>query len=384
MLNRKSRNNINIKRQRNGTILSSPDKGIMVTVTFLLVIGGMAIFSASSAKAISLGLSPTYFILRQFAYTIAGVFCLIWLSNYDYKQLSKHSITFAWVVVGLLLLIYIPGIGVNTNEASRWLALGPVQFQPSELAKPAVILLLANAFSQDAKIFVQEKMKYYLPIMVMIICIYKQPNLSMLLLLFGSGTVMYFCACMDWKKLATVISVAILAIVSTMHGYQKTRLTTWLDPMADQLGKVYNIIQSLIAFSSSGFFGVGYGNSIQKLGWLPECHTDFIYAIIAEEMGFITCILIIGLFWTLIQRGIIISSRCPDIFGKLVAIGIAFSIGIQAFINMGVTCGLLPATGVPLPFISYGGTSIIVSLSMIGILLNISKKRIKKISRYDN
>ena len=161
--------------------------------------------------------------------------------------------------------------------------------------------------------------------------------------------------------------------------YQMQRLITWRHPEADPLGAGYNIIQSLIAFASGGFSGVGYGGSIQKLSYLPECHTDFILAIIAEEMGLVGCLLIIGLFFTFMQRGFVIASKCPDMYGKLLAVGITFSITFQAFMNISVASSFLPATGVPLPFISYGGSSLIVSMIMVGILLNISKKKIKKI-----
>ena len=165
--------------------------------------------------------------------------------------------------------------------------------------------------------------------------------------------------------------------------YQKERLLVFMNPELTRLSSGYNIIQSLIAFASGGFSGVGYGGSIQKLSYLPECHTDFIFAIIAEELGFVGCVLVIGLFFTFMQRGFLIAARCPDMYGKLLAVGITFSIVFQAFMNMSVASSFLPTTGVPLPFISYGGSSLIVSLIMVGILLNISKKRIKKIrNRY--
>ena len=162
------------------------------------------------------------------------------------------------------------------------------------------------------------------------------------------------------------------------------RINVWLNPGSDAQGKGYNIIQSLIAFASGGFSGTGYGGSIQKRAYLPECHTDFIFAILAEEFGFLGCIFIIGLFVALVYRGLRISKRCPDLYGKLLAIGITVIFGFQAFLNMSVASSLLPVTGVTLPFISYGGTSIIVSLAMVGILLNISKQRIKKIRTENN
>ena len=172
--------------------------------------------------------------------------------------------------------------------------------------------------------------------------------------------------CDTWKK--TIIKP-----------YQIERIMMWRHPETDPQGAGYNIIQSLIAFASGNLTGVGYGGSIQKLYYLPECHTDFIFAVFAEEMGLVGSLLIIGLFFTFIQRGIVIAGKCPDMYGKLLAIGITFTIGFQAFLNMSVASSFLPATGVPLPFISYGGSSLIVSLCMVGILLNISKKRIHTI-----
>ena len=157
------------------------------------------------------------------------------------------------------------------------------------------------------------------------------------------------------------------------------RITVWLNPGSDAQGKGYNIIQSMIAFASGGFSGTGYGGSIQKLADLPECHTDFIFAIIAEEFGFLGCLFVTALFVALVLRGLRVAKRCPDMYGKLIAIGITIIFGFQAFLNMSVASSFLPVTGVTLPFISYGGTSIIVSLAMVGILLNISKQRIQRI-----
>ena len=157
-----------------------------------------------------------------------------------------------------------------------------------------------------------------------------------------------------------------------------------MHPDADPLGAGYNIIQSLVAFASGGLYGVGYGSSKQKLAWLPEAHTDFIYAVIGEEHGFIGCLLIICLFWTILQRGFIIASKCQDMYGKLLALGLTFSICFQGFLNMWVASSFVPATGVPMPFISYGGSSVMVSLWMVGILLNISKDNVKRIRNYTN
>ena len=169
-----------------------------------------------------------------------------------------------------------------------------------------------------------------------------------------------------------------------LQPYQLQRITIWLHPESDPLGAGYNIIQSMVAFASGGLWGSGFGASKQKLAWLPEAHTDFIFAVIGEELGFIGCLLLIGLFWTVLQRGFVIASECRDMYYKLIAIGFTFSICFQAFMNMGVSSSMLPATGVPLPFISYGGTSVIISLAMVGVLLNISRKKQRKIRLAQN
>ena len=376
----------------NDVVLSPPDTTLMVVVAFLVVIGLMAIFSAGAPKSMEAGQNPASFALKQFAYLIVGLFGLKYFINLDYKKLKDWAVPFAWFVVAMLVLVDFTPLGVVVNGARRWIMLGPIQFQPSEMTKLAVILLLSNAFYRDGNLFSSSKIvRYFLPILVMVFLVYKQPNLSMVILLMLTSMVMYLSVSGSIKYMLATAGAAITMMATTfmlfgkklLHGYQMQRIQIWLNPNIDPYGAGYNIIQSLLAFAAGGFWGVGYGNSKQKLAWLPEGHTDFIFAVIAEELGFLGCFFVIGLFWTFIHRGIIISSRANDMFGKLMAVGITLSIGLQAFINMSVSSSLIPATGVPLPFISYGGTSLIVSLCMVGILLNISKKRIKRIRNYD-
>jgi cell division protein FtsW len=211
----------------------------------------------------------------------------------------------------------------------------------------------------------------------------------MVILLGLTSLIMYLSAGGPLKIFLAMGGAGIFAVLTAgathlIKPYQMSRITTWLNPEADPLGAGYNVIQSLVAFATGGFWGVGYGSSKQKLAWLPEAHTDFIFAEIGEELGYVGCLLVIGLFMTLIHRGFLIASRCPDMYGKLLAVGITFSIGFQAFLNMSVASSFLPATGVPLPFISYGGSSLMVSMWMVGVLLNISKKRVKKIRVHSN
>lgn len=370
-------------------IISSPDRTLLIVVTFLVIIGFMAIFSASAPKCLDEGVNPAQFLIKQVICFIVGFIGLKFFTNYDYKKLAQWNTIVAAGIIILLLLVDFTPLGVTVNGAKRWINLFGFQLQPSEFAKPAVVLLLASAFKDNGNLFDEAKwIKYFIPILIMLAFIFMQPNLSMVILLLSVSVVMFLCGGGSLKLffscLIAGITTVVLALTTIIKPYQLQRLRIWRHPESDPQGAGYNIIQSLIAFASGGFNGVGYGGSIQKLSYLPECHTDFIFAIIAEELGLVGCILVIGLFWTFVHRGFIVASRCPDMYGRLLAVGITFSIGFQAFLNISVASSFLPTTGVPLPFISYGGSSLIVSLWMVGILLNISKKRIKKIRNQEN
>ena len=373
-----------IKRKNlEGVVISKPDTILKTVVYFLVAIGIIMIFSSSSPKCIQEGVNPASFAIKQFVAAIIGLFLMRFFTNFDYRRLFPLAIPFAWLVVFLLFLVKFTPLGVEVNNAKRWMSIAGFQFQPSEMAKLSTIMLLACAFYNNTILFDNEKiMKYFLPIILMILFIFAQPNLSMVMLLVITSIAMYICAGGSWRFLFFFIVMGIIVLKLKMRKYQLGRLKIWLNPETDPLGAGYNIIQSLIAFAVGGFTGVGYGNSKQKLFWLPECHTDFIFAVFAEEFGFIGCLFVIGLFATFMHRGFIISSNCNDMFGKLIALGITISIGMQAFINMAVSSAMIPATGVPMPFISYGNTSLIVSMCMVGILLNISKKRLRSIKNY--
>ena len=359
------------------------DRPLMIAVIFLVVIGVMAIFSASAPKCIEMGLNPARFLVQQIFGIIVGVVGLRFLSNFHYKKLIKYTLPIAWTVVGMLILVKVAGVTVN--GAQRWINIGPMSLQPSEFAKPAVVLLLAAVFTKDTNLLDNDKIvTAFLPIMIMVGLIFIQPNLSMVLLLMATSVAIYLCAGGSTQLILWGgCSVIPLLLLKGLKGYQTSRIQTWLHPEADPLGAGYNIIQSLVAFASGGLYGVGYGGSKQKLAWLPEAHTDFIFAVIGEEQGFIGCLLIICLFWTILQRGFVIAVKCQDMYGKLLALGLTFSICFQGFLNMWVASSFVPATGVPMPFISYGGSSIMVSLWMIGILLNISKDNVKRV-RFGN
>ncbi len=375
-----SRRSSSYTEKKENIIVTQPDKTLIAVSIFLVVIGIMAVFSSSAPRAIASGDNPLLFTIKQVAWMIGGIFGCYYFSKTDYRKFKNWALIFGWVVVGLLLLVQFTSLGVTVNEAKRWLMLGPLQFQPSEIAKPAAILAFATAFCRNINLFDKAKIPYYIVFGLMLLLVYKQPNLSMVILLLSTFFAIYFCAGGNLRNFFFYGVAAVPVLWFTIKDYQKQRLLIWLDPEKDPMGAGYNIIQSLVAFADGGFFGVGYGNSKQKLSWLPEGHTDFIFAVIAEEFGFLGCFFIICLFAVFVYRGFIIASRSTDLFGKLLAVGITFSIGFQALINMGVTSALTPATGIPLPFISYGGSSLFVTLCMLGVLLSISKKRVQRIS----
>lgn len=367
----------------NTTYTNTPPDNILITVVvFIIVFGIMAVFSASAPKAIGAGEDPFSFTLKQLIWLTAGGVGAWFFSKFNYRRLKSFSgIVALFVLVSLALVKFSP-LGVTVNEAKRWLVIGPLQFQPSEMAKPALVLYFATLFSKSTKIFDSNKYPFYMIFGAMLLLIYMQPNLSMIILLTATSLIMYVMAGGLWRVFFGTIGLGVAALPVIIRGYQLQRLKIWWNPFSDPLGAGYNIIQSLVAFSSGGFFGAGFGNSKQKLSWLPEGHTDFIFAIIGEEFGFLGCFFLVCLFGILLHRGFIIAKKCPDMFGKLLAVGITFSICFQAFINMSVASSFVPATGIPMPFVSYGGSSLFVSLCMIGVLINISKKRVQRIVHY--
>jgi len=372
------------RKKYGNVILSSADISLLITVTFLVIIGVLAIFSATAPKCMREGVNVATFAGKQLFYAIAGFIGMSFFAHFDYKKLEKYNTKFLWFVVALLVILQFTPLGVTVNGAKRWINIGIMQLQPSEFAKPLFCMLLATCFKEKAEIMNPDKWtKTYLPMILILGLIFKQPNLSMCIILALTGLVMFLAAGGSRVILGIIGGIigagGLVMAPKLLQGYQMDRIAIWLNPDSDALGKGYNIIQSLIAFASGGFWGTGYGSSIQKLAYLPECHTDFIFAIIAEEFGYLGCLFVIGLFVALVHRGIRVAKRCPDMYGKLLAIGIVFIFGFQAFLNMAVASSFFPVTGVTLPFISYGGTSIIVSLAMVGILLNISKQRIKRI-----
>jgi cell division protein FtsW len=338
----------------------------------------MAVYSASAPEAQQSFHDSTTLLRKQTMAFVIGLFVMFTVSRYDYRRLKKMAWPLALFALASLAitLVNIPGLTVQTMGSSRWLTVGPLQFQPSEVAKVATILLLASGLSRyfwrDPQILLR-----IVVVLAMAGIVIKQPDLgsasmilaSLLTLLFASGTNFLLL-------LGALGGTALLAWQHVQkHPYQMARIETWLNPYLHPQKEGWNIIQAQYAIGSGGLWGQGFGRSLQKLYYLPVQFADFIFAVIAEEFGLIGCCLLIGLFALFGVYGYRAALSAKTLFGRILAIGITSEICTQAVINMMVTTGLLPVTGITLPFISYGGTSLVVTLSMVGILLSISRDR---------
>ena len=359
------------------------DTGLLISVIMLCVVGFLAVFSASVPMCMSKHINPFHFLIQHIMWLCVGGAGLFFFSKFDYHNLKKYTFKFAIAVIVLLLIVKFTPLGVVINGARRWLNFGFFQFQPSELSKLATIMLLASLFSLKQQLFNEKFFVYLATILTMMFVIFKQPNLSMVLILCGICGFMYICSgkTLKYIYIGFVILVSLFVMVKSdivdltkfMEPHQVSRIMNWHNSESDVQGEGYQVYHSMIAISSGGIFGQGYGGSKEKHGWLPEAHTDFIFSVISEEMGFLGSFFVILLFLTLFYRGMYVAAKSPDMYGKLLAVGITISIVMQAFFNVAVATSFLPATGITLPFVSYGGSSLAVSMSMVGVLLNISK-----------
>ena len=358
---------------------------LCITVLVLLAMGIIMILSASAPSALSTtGNSYTY-VKKQFAFAIVGLILMFILSKIDYRFYKKYywPIYFAsWLV---LLLVLVPGIGHSVKGATRWVNLGFTQFQPSELTKIGLIIFYAGYLADhksELTDFVRGFIKplcFIVPPIAILFIVQNHLSVSLIIIII-SITMMVMAGC-RLKYFGATGGIGILGIgsivgilqMSGKGGFRLDRIATYFNPWADAQGTGYQMVQSLYAIGSGGFFGVGLGESKQKYLYIPEPHNDFIFAILAEELGFIGCLFIIMLFAVFIWRGILIAMRAPDVFGSLMAIGITTLIGAQAIINIAVVTASIPTTGMALPFFSYGGTALLILLCNVGILLNISR-----------
>lgn len=309
---------------------------------------------------------------------------MFFAANYDYRKLKKWSKLALFGSLGLLILVLIPGIGVVVNDARRWIQLGPINFQPSEVAKFGVVLFLATNLAQNYKILKRfGGLMFYLVILgIFAGVIMLEPHFSCTMLILSSAAIMLFVAGARWKHilgLAVPAGIGVVALIASAP-YRLQRVTTFLDPFKDIQGEGWQIVQSLYAIGSGGIFGAGIGQSRQKYLNIPEPQNDFIFSIICEELGLFGAILVIALFAFLIYRGVKIALEAPDLFGTLLTVGIISLIAMQALVNIAVVTSSIPVTGMPLPFFSYGGTALAITMAEMGVVLNVSKHKKQTVS----
>ena len=358
----------------------NPVDGTLVAVLIMLLLAGLLIlFSATYYTAQDSG-DPLGEVKKQLAGIALGAAALAVTSRIPYRFWRD-----TWVVVGalalsavLLVLVIIPGVGVYVNGSRRWLSLGGLSFQPSELAKLAVVLYMATTLTYRGR-SIRSLIYGIVPVLlvpgVMFLLILQQPNLSTAGSILITSFVMILIAGAQWRHLLMMLAggLAVGGFYAWSAPYRRERLLSFTDPFAKMNDEGYQLAQSLIAFGSGGLFGMGLGKGRQKYAYLPYPESDFIFAIVGEDFGLCGCLAVMALFVCFMLSGMRIAMRCRDKFGALLAAGITCSISVQAFLNMGVVIGILPTTGLPLPFFSAGGTSISITMAAVGILLNISR-----------
>ena len=346
-------------------------------VLILLTIGLVMLFSASYAYSLEYYDSSYRFISRQALFAVIGVAAMLFVSKIDYHFWRK----FAWIIYGvsavlLIILLILPPM-VSGMDVKRWFVVGPINFQPSEIAKFAIILLFSSLIAGNYK---EMKNFGFIAFLFAILLftaglIVAEPHLSATLLVLAIGVVLMIVGGMAKKFIlgGALFGVAgiVVFILSGAISYVKDRLDYWIDPWADATGKGFQTIQSLLAIGSGGILGRGIGQSRQKYLWVPEPHNDFIFSIVCEELGLIGVIIIA--FCLLIWRGFYIAMHAKDKYGSLLAIGLTFQVGLQAMLNIFVVTNTMPNTGISLPFFSYGGTSLLILLAEMGIVLSVSR-----------
>jgi cell division protein FtsW len=361
------------------------DRWLFGVTLALCLLGAVMIFSASAVTAEHQYGRPYIFLLRQSAWLVLGIVGMFALMRTDYRRLREPSVVCTAVCVVLLMLVGTFFLD-KSHATHRWIKFGPVGIQPSELAKLAVILYLAwfldmkrraaSAMEFNKEDFLQNILPAVGPILIFVMLIVAQPDLGTSVDIVLIATAILFVAGLSWKWLLVGAGAALPALYLLIShvSYRQARLMAFLNPDSDPLGAGFQLLQSLIAVGSGGFTGVGLMESKQKLFYLPEAHTDFIYAVICEEVGFIGAVIVIALFGVYAWRGIRAAYAAPDSFGRLLALGITAMVLCQALINFVVVLGLVPTKGIPLPFISYGGSNVLVMLLATGVLLNISQQ----------
>lgn len=355
------------------------DKVLLIVTVILVIFGLLMVYSASNVVALYKYDDSYYFIKRQAIFAGIGISLMILIINIDIYKLYKYSTLIFLISLVCLILVLIPGIGMVRGGARSWIGVGSISFQPSELIKVTIILFLSKYFSRyDTDLL---KFKFFIFIIIIIGVVFGlimlQPDFGTGLVIVLSSFLLLFLTGAPFKYFVLLLVVGVMGVVGLVISapYRMERIFSFLDPWSDPLGSGFQAIQSLYALAPSGLFGLGFNKSIQKHFFLPEPQNDFIFAIVAEELGLFGASILLGLFFILVIRIIKISLNVNNLFLRYLSLGIGMIFFVQVFINIGVVIGLLPVTGITLPIISYGGTSLMISLMMIGVVLNISRYR---------
>lgn len=363
--------------------MDNAKRDIMIATFTLVLIGMVMVYSSTSILSIRKYGSSFHYLWKHIFTVIIGIVGMFAISKIEYQNLKRGSIILIVISFVMLLLVFIPGIGHSVNGARRWIRLWPTNFQPSEFVKLSMVIFLSDYMSKN--LYRLKDLKYGIIIPVSIMGAFQvlfilQPDFGGMVNIGILTISLLFIGGVRLRHLISMVllSIPALFILIAFFPYRLSRIKAFWDPWQNPRGSGFQLVQSLLAFGRGHVFGVGIGNSKQKLSYLPEAHTDFIFSLIGEELGLIGVIVVICLFIWLIARGISITKGSDDPFGYYLSMGLTVMIGVQAIINFSVTTGLMPTKGLPLPFISYGGSALLINMLAIGILMNISENNMKR------
>jgi cell division protein FtsW len=356
-----------------------PDYLLLASTIALLVLGTLMVYSASFVVAHNEFNDDAYFLVRQLMWIGVGSIGMFVALRVDYRRWRALSLPIMFICIGLLVLVLVPGIGSSSYGAVRWLKAGPFQIQPSEIAKLAIILYLADWLARRGPMvgdFLRGLLPFAIIVTIVATLIEVQPDLGTTAIIVGVSACVFFVAganLMHILLLGFAGMAAGMVLLAHLSGYQLERIRAFIDPWSDVQGSGWHTAQGLIAVGSGGLFGQGLGNGLQKYYWVPNAHTDAIFAMIGEELGFVGCVGVLVLFGVLAWRGFLVAWQAPDPFARVFATGLTSMLTLQALVNVAVVTNSLPYTGVTLPLVSFGGSSTVISLIAVGLLLNISR-----------
>jgi cell division protein FtsW len=356
----------------------SADRWLFTVTLFLVFVGLVMVFSASAVMAKERYGSAYWFLFRQLAWAVGGLVAMVVTMRIDYRRYQNPAVVFCLLGIETLLLIAVFLLD-RAHNTHRWLHWGSFSFQPSELAKPVLIVFLAYFLGsrvRDLNDWRNTLLPAILPTVLFVVLIVLQPDLGTAIACAAITACVLYVAGLDLRYLGYALAASVVPLYFLIFhvGYRRDRIFAFLDPYADPQGRGFHIIQSLIAVSTGGITGLGLMEGKQKLFYLPEPHTDFIFAVTAEELGLVGSLLVVALFAVFLWRGVRTALRTQDPFTRFLVVGITTMVVVQAFINISVVLGMMPTKGIPLPLVSYGGSSLFVTLACVGVLLNITKQ----------